>query len=379
MGLYDDANELYYELRQLGYSVPIDFQAIFRELEEWETGTPFMNKIEQGIPKEIPNAKFIKRIDEVKQAKLPTIDNLASLYTSKVKPIPKEPKHTLHQVTNIYSKNIPKEIPQQKPLRKFRADPLTKVYNARYQQGNLNLPLFEQGRHKPIIDDSVYKPLVRTKRKSWGGRSRTYKLNVIALRKSILHSYKPLKLDPYERQGQDLNKLTATLRRKISHIRVRADIKESETTPKAIYNMTFTEHYMLLVKNVFQQDIYDPMTKAQKRAFNNSWKQGHISTGVIMDYMLAKLSEYGGGDIRTNDPKAITRIVQGNNLAVRRCLANLKEIVASGWEEYEQDNKKELDTRSTTQGAFLTSEKQAEIYSEDIVHVKDIESRKERS
>lgn len=377
MGLYDDANELYYELRQLGYSVPIEFQAIFRELEEWETGTPFMNKIEQDYKQQtLPKGRYIKRIDEVEQAKLPTIDDLASLYTSKVKPIPKEPKHTLHKVSNLYSKNVPKEIPEQKPLRKFRADPLTKVYNARYQQGNLNLPLFEQGKHKPIIDDSVYKPLVRTKRKSWGGRSRTYKLNVIALRKSILHSYKPLKLDHYEIQGQDLNKLTATLRRKISHIRVRADIKESVTTPKAIYNMAFTEHYMLLVKNVFQQDIYDPMTKAQKRAFNNSWKQGHISTGVIMDYMLAKLSEYGGGDIRTSDPKAITRIVQGNNLAVRRCLANLKEIVASGWEEYEQENKKELDTRSTTQGAFLTSEKQAEIYSEDIVHMNDIQARK---
>lgn len=377
MGLYDDANELYYELRQLGYSVPIEFQAVFRELEEWETGTPFMNKIEQGYKQQtLPKGKYIKRIDEVEQAKLPTIDDIASLYTSKIKPIPKEPKHTLHKVSNLYSKNVPKEIPEQKPLRKFRADPLTKVYNARYQQGNLNLPQFEQGKHKSIIDDSVYKPLVRTKRKSWGGRSRTYKLNVITLRKSILHSYKPLKLDHYEVQGQDLNKLTATLRRKISHIRVRANINESVTTPNAIYNMAFTEHYMLLVKNVFQQDIYDPMTKAQKRAFNNSWKQGHLSTGVVMDYMLAKLSEYGGGDIRTSDPKAITRIVQGNNLAVRRCLANLKEIVASGWEEYEQENKKELDTRSTTQGAFLTSEKQAEIYSEDLVHIKDIQARK---
>src|SRR5699024_12065353 len=92
----------------------------------------------------------------------------------------------------------------------------------------------------------------------------------------------------------------------------------------------------------------------------NAWKQGHVSTNVVMSYMLSKLSEYGGGDIRTTDPKAITRIIQGNNLAVRRCLANLKEIVASGWEEYEQENKKELDTRSTTQGAFLTSEKQAD-------------------
>lgn len=377
MGLYDDANELYYELRQLGYSVPIELQAVFRELEEWETGTPFMNKIEQGYKQQtLPKGRYIKRIDEVEQSKLPTIDDLASLYTNKVKPIPKEPKHKLHRVTNIYSKDIPKEIPEQKPLRKFRADPLTKVYNARYQQGNLNLPQFEQGKHKPIIDDSLYKPLVRTKRKSWGGRSRTYKLNVIALRRSILSSYKPLKLDPYERQGQDLNKLTAKLRRKISHIRVRADVKLSDNTPTAVYNMAFTEHYMLLVRSVFQQDIYDPMTKAQKRAFNSAWKQGHVSTNVVMSYMLSKLSEYGGGDIRTSDPKAITRIVQGNNLAVRRCLANLKEIVASGWEEYEQENKKELDTRSTTQGAFLTSEKQAEIYSEDLVHIKDIQARK---
>ena len=376
MGLYDDANELYYELRQLGYSVPIEFQAIFRELEEWEVDTPFMDKIEQGIPKEIPNANFIKRIDEVKQAKLPTIDNLVSTYTSKVKPIPKEPKHTLHRVNNIYSKEVPKEIPEQKPLRKFRDVAYTRIYNYRFQKGRLNLPQFEQGKHKPIIDDSVYKPLVRTKRKSWGGRSRTYKLNVIALRRSILSSYKPLKLDPYERQGQDLNKLTAKLRRKISHIRVRADIKESETTPKAIYNMTFTEHYMLLVKNVFQQDIYEPMTKAQKRAFNNAWKQGHVSTDVVMSYMLSKLSEYGGGDIRTSDPKAITRIVQGNNLAVRRCLANLKEIVASGWEEYEHETKRELDTRSTTQGAFLDSEKQAEIFSKDFIHIQDIQARK---
>src|SRR5699024_10115181 len=377
MGLYDDANELYYELRQLGYSVPIQFQAIFRELEEWETGTPFMNKIEQGYKQQtLPKGRYIKRIEEVEQTKLPTIDDLASLYTSKVKPIPKEPKHTLHKVSNLYSKNVPKEIPEQEPLRKFRADPLTKVYNARYQQGNLNLPQFEQGKHKPIIDDSVYKPLVRTKRKSWGGRSRSYKLNVIALRRSRLRSYKPLKLDHYEIQGQDLNKLTAKLRRKISHIRVRSDIKLSDNTATAIYNLAFTEHYMLLVRNVFQQDIYDPMTKAQKRAFNNAWKQGHVSTNVVMSYMLSKLSEYGGGDIRTTDPKAITRIIQGNNLAVRRCLANLKEIVASGWEEYEQENKKELDTRSTTQGAFLTSEKQAEIYSEDLVHIKDIQARK---
>lgn len=376
MGLYDDANELYYELRQLGYSVPIEFQAIFRELEEWEVDTPFMDKIEQGIPKEIPNANFIKRVNEVEQAKLPTIDNLVNTYTSKVKPIPKEPKHTLHKVSKLYSKNIPKELPEQKRLRKFRDVAYTRIYNYRYQKGRLNLPQFEQGRHKPIIDDSVYKPLVRTKRKSWGGRSRTYKLNVIALRRSILSSYKPLKLDPYERQGQDLNKLTAKLRRKISHIRVRADIKESETTPKAIYNMTFTEHYMLLVRNVFQQDIYDPMTKAQKRAFNNAWKQGHVSTDVVMSYMLSKLSEYGGGDIRTSDPKAITRIVQGNNLAVRRCLANLKEIVASGWEEYEHETKRELDTRSTTQGAFLDSEKQAEIFSKDLIHIQDIQARK---
>src|SRR5699024_11268614 len=87
---------------------------------------------------------YIKRIEEVEQTKLPTIDDLASLYTSKVKPIPKEPKHTLHKVSNLYSKNVPKEIPEQEPLRKFRADPLTKVYNARYQQGNLNLPRSEE-------------------------------------------------------------------------------------------------------------------------------------------------------------------------------------------------------------------------------------------
>src|SRR5699024_10312597 len=86
MGLYDDANELYYELRQLGYSVPIQFQAIFRELEEWETGTPFMNKIEQGYKQQtLPKGRYIKRIEEVEQTKLPTIDDLASLYTSKNK------------------------------------------------------------------------------------------------------------------------------------------------------------------------------------------------------------------------------------------------------------------------------------------------------
>lgn len=376
MGLYDDAYELYYKLRQQGVSVPVEFQAVFREIEQWETETPSMARIEQHKHNKLPNAKLVKRINNVEQPKLPTIDSIADLYSANVEKLPTEPKHVLHRISNYRFTHKVKEQPEQKPLRKLRTKALTKVYNARYQQKYLSLQNYEQPKHKPIEDDSLYMPLIRTKRKSWGGYSRTYKLNVRLLRRSILTRYKPFKLSEYESKGQELNKLISTLRRGLSHTVVLANIKESLETPTAVYNMCFTHYYMQLVANVFQQDIYDPMTKAQKRAFNNAWKQGHVSTNVVMSYMLTKLADYGGGDIRTSDPKAITRIVQGNNLAVRRCLANLKEIVASGWEEYEHETKRELDTRSTTQGAFLDSEQMAKDFSQDLIHMKDIQARK---
>lgn len=380
MSLYEDAYELYYRLRQLGYNVPIEFQALFKEIEEYQSEIPTIPRIEQqGKSRKLPYANLIKRIDNVEQPKLPTIDSIADLYSSKVKEIPKEPKRVLHRISNYRFTHKVKEQPEQKPLRKLRTNALTKVYNARYQQNNLNLQSYEQPKHKPIVDESLYMPLIRAKRKSWGGRSRIYNFNIHSLahlRRSILARYKRFKLTEYETKGQDFKKLISTLRRGLSHTVVLADIKESLETPTAVYNMCFTHYYMQLVRNVFQQDIYDPMTKAQKRAFNSAWRQGHTSTIEIMRFMLIKLADYGGGDIRTSDPKAITRIVQGNNLAVRRCLANLKEIVTMGWEEYEQETKRELDSRSTTQGAFLDSEQLAKDFNEDLVHIKDIETRK---
>lgn len=380
MSLYEDAYELYYRLRQLGYNVPIEFQALFKEIEEWQSETPTIPRIEQqGKSRKLPYANLIKRIDNVEQAKLPTIDSIADLYSSKVKELPKEPKRVLHRISNYRFTHKVKEQPEQKPLRKLRTNALTKVYNARYQMKNLGLQTFTQPKHKPIVDDSLYIPLIRAKRKSWGGRSRIYNFNIHSLahlRRSILNRYKHSKLTEYETKGESLKDLTSRLRRGLSHTVVLANIKESDATPTAVYNMCFTHYYMLLVKNVFQQDIYDPMTKAQKRAFNNAWRQGHTSSEEIMRFMLIKLADYGGGDIRTSDPKTITRIVQGNNLAVRRCLANLKDIVTMGWEEYEKETKREIDTRSTTQGAFLDSEQLAKDFNQDLVHIKDIEARK---
>ena len=122
---------------------------------------------------------------------------------------------------------------------------------------------------------------------------------------------------------------------------------------------------------VFKIDVYEPMTKAQKRAFNTAWHQGQISPEVIRRGMLAKLAEYGGGDIRTSDPKAMTRIVQANDLAVRRVLANLIELVASGWEEYHQQDLNEMVSHKTTQGAMLNENDVAAREEADLRYVID--------
>lgn len=378
MSFYDDAYELYYRIRQAGYSVPIDFQRQMEELERLQHQQFNLPRYTQPLLTPIESKHIRRGGVPLRKRKLPPIESLKQVKDSYIPQHVNELKQAKFRLSDVY---IQPEIStaNQDPLQPIDIHSLMIRSSLRFQYGRDKAYELEQPKLTKIEDDTILKPLIRTKRKSWGGRSRIYSLNVqnlTSLKRSILKRYKRPKLNHYETQGQDLKELTAKLRRGLSHIKYIADIKLSDATPTAVYNLCFTHYYMQLVRTVFQQDIYEPMTRAQKRAFNSAWRQGHTSSEEIMRFMLIKLADYGGGDIRTSDPKAITRIVQGNDLAVRRCLANLKEIVTMGWEEYEKETKRELDTRSTTQGAFLDSEQMAKDFNQDLIHIKDIEARK---
>lgn len=378
MSFYERAYELYYRIRQAGYSVPVDFQRQMEELERLQHQQFNLPRYVQPMLTPI-EPKHIRRGGvPLRKRKLPPIESLKQVKDCYIPQHVNKLKQAKSKVSQVYIQ--PKiATANQDPLKPFDANGLIIRSSFRYQYARAKVNVLEQPKKTMIEDDTLLKPLIRTKRKSWGGVSRIYNLNVqdlTRLKRSILRRYKCPKLNHYETKGQDLKELTAKLRRGLSHIKYIADINLSDATPTAVYNMCFTHYYMELVANVFQQDIYEPMTKAQKRAFNSAWRQGHTSSEEIMRFMLIKLADYGGGDIRTSDPKAITRIVQGNNLAVRRCLANLKEVVTMGWEEYERETKREIDSRSTTQGAFLDSEQMAKDFNQDLIHMKDIQARK---
>lgn len=371
MSFYDRALDLYYRIRRAGYSVPVDYQRQMEELELLESQQFNIPSLTQ--PKLTPiGTRYIRRGGvPIRQRKLPRIEGLEQL---KDKYIPdhvnelKQPKFSISE--QVVKSDI--STAKQDPLPKIDTTQWIGASVLRFeQQHEFNrIEQLKQPKLTPIEDNTILKPLIRTKRKSWGGVSRIYTLKVqdlTRLKRWILRRYKRPKLKHYEIQGESLKELTARLRRALSHIKYIADIKLSDATPTAVYNLVFAPYYSKLVMEVFKQDIYTPMTRAQKKAFKHAWHQGHISKGVILEKMLAKLAEYGGGDIRsTADPKAITRIVQANNLAVRRVLANLMDIVASGWEEYHQEKMERLSKQKTTVGALLNKEDVEELEDSDL-------------
>lgn len=378
MSFYEKAYELYYRMIQAGYSVPVEFQQQMEELEKLQHKQFSQPRYIQPLLTPIEPKHMRRGGIPIRQRKLPSIESLEHVKGSYTPQHVNELKQPKFKLSQSYIQPSVSTV-QQEPLKPIDTDHLLIDSSLKYQYARRKVNKLDQPKKTMIEDNTILRPLIRTKRKSWGGVSRIYSLKVqdlTRLKRSILRRYKRPKLSHYETKGQDLKELTAKLRRGLSHVIYVADIKLSDATPTAVYNMCFTHYYMQLVRTVFQQDIYEPMTKAQKRAFNDAWRQGHSSTNEIMRFMLIKLADYGGGDIRTSDPKAITRIVQGNNLAVRRCLANLKDIVTMGWEEYEKETKREIDTRSTTQGAFLDSEQMAKDFNQDLIHIKDIQARK---
>lgn len=352
MSFYDEAYELYYRIRQAGYSVPIDFQKQMEELEELESKQFNIPQLNQprvqpigerylrsgGRPVKQPKLPPIERLEHVKDDYIPThVDKL------------KQPKFSLSE--RYIKSNIP--TAEQEHLTPINTTGLLVMNNLRYQDSRAKVKQLEQPKLTKIENNTILKPYIRIKRKSWGSVSRTYHLNVASLKRHVLKRYKRPKLSHYETKGQDLTKLTAKLRRGLSHVKYIADIKQSDATPTAIYNMNFVYYYKVLVWQAFKQDIYAEMSKAQRKAFKGAWHQGMVSKTAIINFMVDKLIEYGGGDIRTTDEKAITRIVLANDLAVRRVYGNLKEVIAVGWEEYHQEKWNELHSQTTTAGAML--------------------------
>lgn len=358
MSFYDRALDLYYRIRYSGYSVPLDYQQQIIELKQLEQQQYNIPSLTQPAVRPIGERYLTYDIDTLKQPELPRIDSLESIVDRYI------PRHIneLEQARNKLSDNYIQTV----KIQTFNQDPLPKIDTNQWiganvirfeQQHEFNtLEPLEQPKLTPIEDNTILKPLIRTKRKSWGGVYRIYNLNVqdiTRLKRSILRRYKRPKLNHYETKGQDLNKLTARLRRGLSHVKYIADIKLSDATPTAIYNMNFVYYYKVLVWQAFKQDIYAEMSKPQRKAFKNAWYQGMVSKTAIINFMVDKLIEYGGGDIRTTDEKAITRIVLANDLAVRRVYGNLKEVIAVGWEEYHQQKWNELHVQTTTAGAML--------------------------
>lgn len=357
MSFYDRALDLYYRIRRAGYSVPVDYQHQMEELELLEFQQFNIPSLTQ--PKLTPiGSRYIRRGGvPIRQRKLPRIEGLEQL---KDKYIPdhinelKQPKFSISE--QVVKSDI--STAKQEALPKIDTTHWIGASVLRFeQQHELNrIEQLKQPKLTPIEDNTILKPLIRTKRKSWGGVYRIYNLNIqdiTRLKRSILRRYKRPKLNHCETKGQDLNKLTARLRRGLSHVKYIADIKLSDATPTAIYNMNFVYYYKILVWQAFKQDIYAEMTKAQRKAFKGAWHQGMVSKTAIINFMVDKLIEYGGGDIRTTDEKAITRIVLANDLAVRRVYGNLKEVIAVGWEEYHQEKWNTLHAQTTTAGAML--------------------------
>lgn len=355
MSFYEKAYNLYYRLRRAGYSVPVDFQVQMEELEKLEHKQFSQPRYIQPLLAPIESKHIRRGGIPIRQHKLPRIERLEQFKDDYTPPKVNKLKQPKFKLSESYIQ--PKvSTAKQEPLKPLDVDNLIVSASLRYRYSRDSAIELEQPKRAPIEDNTILKPLIRTKRKSWGGRSRIYSLSIstlASLKRTILKRYKRPKLNHYETQGQDLKELTARLRRGLSHIKYIADIMLSDATPIASYNLAFTPYYELLVMRVFRVDVYGEMTKAQKRAFNTAWHQGQISPEVIRDQMLAKLAEYGGGDIRTSDPKAITRIVQANDLAVRRVLANIIEIVASGWEEYHQQDLNVMVSHKTSVGAML--------------------------
>lgn len=373
MSFYDRAYDLYYRMRQAGYSVPVDFQVQMEELEKLEHKQFTQPRYIQPLLTPIESKHIRRGGVPIRQHKLPRIERLEQFKDDYTPPKINKLKQAKSKLSQAYIQPKVSTV-QQEPLKPLDTDDLIASASLRYRYSRDSAIELEQPKRTPIEDNTILKPLIRTKRKSWGGRSRIYSLNIqnlTSLKRTIFKRYKCPKLNHYEIQGQDLKELTARLRRGLSHIKYIADIKLSDATPIASYNLAFTPYYELLVMRVFKVDVYGEMTKAQRKAFNTAWHQGQISPEVIRNGMLAKLAEYGGGDIRTSDPKAITRIVQANDLAVRRVLANIIDLVATGWEEYNQQKLDEMVSHKTTVGAMLNENDVAEKEDADLRYMID--------
>lgn len=373
MSFYENAYELYYRIIRAGYSVPVDFQVQMEELERLEREPFNLPRYVQPLLTPL-EPKHIRRGGvPIRQRKLPSREYLESFKESYTLPKVNKLKQAKFKLSDVYIQPKVSTF-QQEPLKPIDMNNLITSISLRYRYSRDSVYELEQPKLTPLEDNIILKPLIRTKRKSWGGKSRIYSLNITnltTLKRAILKRYRRPKLNHYEIQGHDLKELTARLRRGLSHIKYIADVELSDATPIASYNLAFTPYYELLVMRVFKVDIYGEMTKAQRKAFNTAWHQGQISPEVIRRGMLAKLAEYGGGDIRTSDPKAITRIVQANELAVRRVLANLMELVASGWEEYNQQKLDEMVSHKTTVGAMLNENDVAEKEDADLRYMID--------
>lgn len=373
MSFYENAYELYYRIIRAGYSVPVDFQVQMEELERLEREPFNLPRYVQPLLTPL-EPKHIRRGGvPIRQRKLPSREYLESFKEFYTLPKVNKLKQAKFKLSDVYIQPKVSTF-QQEPLKPIDMNNLITSISLRYRYSRDSVYELDQPKLTPLEDNIILKPLIRTKRKSWGGKSRIYSLNITnltSLKRAILKRYRRPKLNHYEIQGHDLKELTARLRRGLSHIKYIADVELSDATPIASYNLAFTPYYELLVMRVFKVDIYGEMTKAQRKAFNTAWHQGQISPEVIRRGMLAKLAEYGGGDIRTSDPKAITRIVQANELAVRRVLANLMELVASGWEEYNQQKLDEMVSHKTTVGAMLNEHDVAEKEDADLRYMID--------
>lgn len=373
MSFYEKAYDLYYRMRLAGYSVPVDFQVQMEELEKLQHKQFTQPRYIQPLLTPIESKHIRRGGIPIRQPKLPRIERLESFKDSYIPPKVNKLKQAKFRLSESYIQPTVSTA-KQDPLKPLDLDNLIVPISLRYRYSRDSAIELEQPKLTKIEDDTMLKPLIRTKRKSWGGRSRIYSLNtqnLTSLKGTILKRYKRPKLNHYETPGQDLKELTARLRRGLSHIKYIAGVMLSDATPIASYNLAFTPYYELLVTRVFKVDVYGEMTKAQKRAFNTAWHQGQISPEVIRNGMLAKLAEYGGGDIRTSDPKAITRIVQANDLAVRRVLANIIDLVATGWEEYNQQKLDEMVSHKTTVGAMLNEHDVAEKEDADLRYMID--------
>lgn len=373
MSFYDKAYNLYYRLRRAGYSVPVEFQIQMEELEKLQHKQFSQPKYIQPLLTPIETKHIRRGGIPIRQHKLPRIERLEQFKDDYTPPKINKLKQAKSKLSQAYIQPKVSTV-QQEPLKPLDTDDLIVSASLRYRYSRDSVIELEQPKRTPIEDNTILKPLIRTKRKSWGGKSRIYSLNIstlTSLKRTIFKRYKRPKLNHYEIQGQDLKELTARLRRGLSHIKYIADVKLSDATPIASYNLAFTPYYELLVMRVFKVDVYGEMTKAQRKAFNTAWHQGQISPEVIRNGMLAKLAEYGGGDIRTSDPKAITRIVQANDLAVRRVLANIIDLVATGWEEYNQQKLDEMVSHKTTVGAMLNEHDVAEKEDADLRYMID--------